>query len=59
MHRVPAWGPFVISLALMGLAAFRLVGNDNEAMAGVVLGYVASYWLPVTGPHITNGKTDG
>jgi hypothetical protein len=44
--RVPAWGSFVVTIALVGLAVGELQAQDGQAMAGAIIGYVAAYWLP-------------
>ncbi len=52
VQRVPPWGPIVISLLLLALASYSLVAASNQPMAGVIIGYVAGYWLPGAGPRI-------
>lgn len=37
---------FLVTCALIGLAYIARV--NHEGMAGVIVGYVGSYWLPVS-----------
>ncbi len=44
--RVPPWGSFAISVALLAIAELLIVGGSDQALAGAIVGYVAAYWLP-------------
>jgi hypothetical protein len=46
MLRVPSWGSFVVTVALLALAVVELRSGEGEAMGGAIIGYVAAYWLP-------------
>lgn len=42
----PWWATFLVTLGLLALASRLLIGKDQLATAGLIIGYVAAHWLP-------------
>lgn len=44
----PWWARFLVTMVLLALASRMIVGQDQLAIAGAIVGIVGSHWLPVT-----------
>jgi len=44
----PWWARFGVTIALLALASRMIVGQDQLAIAGAIVGYVAAHWLPAS-----------
>jgi hypothetical protein len=56
LQPAPWWARFIISLVLLALASRMLVGDDQLAIAGGIVGYVAAHWLPAVGGRLAPDK---
>lgn len=49
MDPAPWWARFLVTIALLSLASRMLVAQEQLAVTGAIVGYVAAHWLPSGG----------
>jgi hypothetical protein len=46
--QAPWWATLVVTMALLALASRMIVGQEQLAIAGAIVGVVGAHWLPAT-----------
>lgn len=55
----PWWAGWLVTIMLLALASRMIVSQDQLAIAGAIVGYVAGHWLPIRGNTTREDLKDG